>query len=121
MTMSEQTPTRGTIEILTPDGQSIGLEVQAATPADIPVILRAVYGFGEIVDKAAEKRANRTPKREWKARNGRGQEIAAVLWEAREFTDTEIGQSWRRRCWPAGTRGRDRRWYRGCISEYRGR
>lgn len=91
--MTEQTPVNGSIEILTPDGESIGLVVKAATPTDVPVILRAVYGLGEIAGKAAEKRASRTPKGEWKARNSKGQDVTAILWEEREFSATEIGQA----------------------------
>ena len=91
--MSEQTPTKGSIEILTPDGQSIGLEVKAATPADVPVILRAVYGLDGIADTPPGKRKGQSPKGEWKGRNNRGQEVTALLWEEVEFTDTEIGQS----------------------------
>ena len=91
--MSEQTPINGSIEILTPDGQSIGLIVKAATPADVPVILRTVYGLSDVADTPPGQRKGRPPKGEWKGRNNRGQEVTALLWEEVEVTDTEIGRS----------------------------
>lgn len=70
--------TTGSIEVLRENGtRSDGLPVMAATDANVPTLLAAVFGYTAIT-KRTQKRAGAVG--EWSATTPQAEAVIAILW-----------------------------------------
>lgn len=85
---------RGSIEIVTADGRSIGLPGVKWSEEAIPVVLEALYGITDTAPETPGKRpSGRIPKGKWKARDMNNQDVEVLLWPEVPFDETLIGKA----------------------------
>lgn len=88
---------KGSIEILTgitPNIESSGLVVEAASVEAVPFVVGAIHGYSDIVRvDPPHERARMTPAAEWYTTDAQLRPVTILLWREPELDETALGKA----------------------------